>query len=130
MRIRHRVPTIFNLSMVDVLCCALGCVILLWLLNQRVAREEASAAEQTGQRLSQQQRSLDTAEQELQAVRQSLAASRLQVGGLEQQALAGARKPTRCARRSRKRWARSASSPPRRRRCAASRRWRRSSGRR
>ena len=42
MRIRHRVPTIFNLSMVDVLCCALGCVILLWLLNQRDANDQAS----------------------------------------------------------------------------------------
>ena len=35
MRVRHRIPSIFNLSMVDVLCCALGCVILLWLLNLR-----------------------------------------------------------------------------------------------
>ena len=39
MRVHHRIPTIFNLSMVDMLCCALGCVILLWLLNMRDARE-------------------------------------------------------------------------------------------
>jgi hypothetical protein len=46
MRVRHRVPSIFNLSMVDVLCCALGCVILLWLLNLRNARDhEMKAAE-------------------------------------------------------------------------------------
>src|SRR5271165_2230129 len=38
MRVRHRIPSIFNLSMVDVLCCALGCVILLWLLNLREAK--------------------------------------------------------------------------------------------
>jgi von Willebrand factor type A domain len=41
MRIRHRIPSIFSLSMVDVLCCALGCVILLWLLNARQQEEEA-----------------------------------------------------------------------------------------
>ncbi len=34
MRVRHKIPSIFNLSMVDVLCCALGCVILLWLINR------------------------------------------------------------------------------------------------
>src|SRR5262249_41252804 len=31
MRVRHRTPSIFSISMVDVLCCALGCVILIWL---------------------------------------------------------------------------------------------------
>lgn len=35
MRIRHRQPSIFSLSMVDVFCCALGCVLLLWLWNAR-----------------------------------------------------------------------------------------------
>src|SRR5436190_1267237 len=75
MRTRHRVPTIFNLSMVDVLCCALGCVILLWLLNQRAAREQTVAAEQTGLQLNQSQLSLDSAERELKGVRQSLSTS-------------------------------------------------------
>ena len=53
MRPRHRIPTIFNLSMVDVLCCALGCVILLWLLNLRAAKERAEAAGRTGIELAQ-----------------------------------------------------------------------------
>jgi predicted nucleic acid-binding Zn-ribbon protein len=44
MRVRHRIPSIFSLSMVDVLCCALGCVILLWLLNAR--QHEESTQEQ------------------------------------------------------------------------------------
>jgi hypothetical protein len=44
MRIRHRIPSIFTLSMVDVLCCALGCVILLWLLNLREAKEHEDSA--------------------------------------------------------------------------------------
>src|SRR5213082_1461302 len=52
MQTRHRIPTIFNLSMVDVLCCALGCVILLWLLNYREARRRTVAAGATGQRLA------------------------------------------------------------------------------
>ncbi len=40
MRIRHRIPTVFSLYMVDVFCCALGCVILLWLLNLRAAEDQ------------------------------------------------------------------------------------------
>lgn len=45
MRARHRIPSIFNLYMVDVLCCALGCVILVWLVNLRDAkRYQATAA--------------------------------------------------------------------------------------
>ncbi len=39
MRVRHRIPSIFTLSMVDVLCCSLGCVILLWLINLRDAKQ-------------------------------------------------------------------------------------------
>jgi hypothetical protein len=45
MRTRLRIPSIFNLAMVDVLCCALGCVILLWLLNLREAKQRTIAAE-------------------------------------------------------------------------------------
>jgi hypothetical protein len=44
-RVRHRIPSIFNLSMVDVLCCALGCVILLWLVNLRNAKEHEDQAD-------------------------------------------------------------------------------------
>src|SRR3954463_15081187 len=44
MRVRHRIPSLFSLSMVDVLCCALGCVILLWLLNLREAQEHEDNA--------------------------------------------------------------------------------------
>src|SRR5262245_50740598 len=44
MATRHRIPSIFNLSMVDVLCCALGCVILLWLINLRSAKEHEDTA--------------------------------------------------------------------------------------
>jgi len=44
---RHRIPTIFNIYMVDVLCCALGCVILLWLINFREAKTRAAVVEKT-----------------------------------------------------------------------------------
>jgi hypothetical protein len=59
MQIRHRTPTIFNLSMVDVLCCALGCVILLWLLNLREAKQRAATAGETSEQLKAVQSSLD-----------------------------------------------------------------------
>ncbi|MFO0876186.1 MAG: VWA domain-containing protein [Gemmataceae bacterium] len=42
MRIRHKVPAIFSLSMVDMLCCALGCVILVWLLNAKQSEDDAA----------------------------------------------------------------------------------------
>src|SRR6266852_5739152 len=59
MKVRHRIPTIFNLSMVDVLCCALGCVIMLWLLNLREAKDRAAAVGETSERLKAAQSSLE-----------------------------------------------------------------------
>jgi hypothetical protein len=61
MRVHHRIPTIFNLSMVDMLCCALGCVIMLWLLNMRDARERSVAVNATSGRLQVVQAALDEA---------------------------------------------------------------------
>lgn len=40
----HRIPTIFTLYMVDVLCCALGCVVLLWQVNHQEAQDQTAAA--------------------------------------------------------------------------------------
>lgn len=51
MRTRHRPPSFFNLSMVDILCCALGCMILLWLLNLREARQKSLQAGTTSEQL-------------------------------------------------------------------------------
>jgi uncharacterized coiled-coil DUF342 family protein len=65
MKPRHRIPTIFNLSMVDVLCCALGCVILLWLLNLREAKERAVTVGETSQRLQEAQSQLESAKASL-----------------------------------------------------------------
>src|SRR5262245_34108506 len=49
---------IFSLSMMDVFCCTLGCVILLWLINQREAMLRTRAASQVTEKLtvSEQQR--------------------------------------------------------------------------
>jgi hypothetical protein len=47
MRVHHKIPSIFTLSMVDVLCCALGCVILLWLINLREAKQHEDTASET-----------------------------------------------------------------------------------
>ncbi len=92
MQIRHRIPTIFNLSMVDVLCCALGCVILLWLLNLREARERALAVGETSEHLKSAQRYLDetrsalqTTESERDQTRRGLEAARTQLAALHQQ---------------------------------------------
>src|SRR6266576_3160589 len=69
MRVHHRIPTIFNLSMVDVLCCALGCVILLWLLNLRDARERSLAVDATNGKLHSIQTALDDASGQLRTLR-------------------------------------------------------------
>jgi von Willebrand factor type A domain len=74
MSIRHRIPTVFTLYMVDVLCCALGCVILLWFLKIHEAKQksleairQAKEASQTSARLAVTQSSLSETEQRLQA---------------------------------------------------------------
>jgi hypothetical protein len=76
MRVHHRIPSIFNLSMVDVLCCALGCVILLWLLNLRDAKEhedEARAsADKNAELLELAASDKKTADSKLTALRQEL----------------------------------------------------------
>lgn len=43
MRVRHKPPTLVSMWMLDVFCCALGCVTLLWLLNTRQAGDQAVA---------------------------------------------------------------------------------------
>src|SRR6266567_3009246 len=73
MRTRHRVPSIFNLSMVDVLCCALGCVILLWLLNLREAKHKAVLAGTTNERLAATQKELTSAQDEISALKSKAA---------------------------------------------------------
>ncbi|HZT80770.1 MAG TPA: VWA domain-containing protein [Gemmataceae bacterium] len=72
MRTRHRIPNVFNISMVDVLCCALGCVILLWMVSFKIARKRAERVGDTSQQLA-------AAEQREQALADRLKASEAQV---------------------------------------------------
>ena len=44
MRVHHKTPTLVSMWMLDVFCCALGCVTLLWLLNTRQAGDETEKA--------------------------------------------------------------------------------------
>lgn len=53
MRPRHRTPSIFSLSMLDVIVCALGCVTLLWLLGIREADRRAREVTEKSQQLDQ-----------------------------------------------------------------------------
>ena len=43
-RSRHKPPTLVSMWMLDVFCCALGCVTLLWLLNSREAADQTKRA--------------------------------------------------------------------------------------
>ena len=67
MRARHKPPTLVSMWMLDVFCCALGCVTLLWLLNTREAGVQATRA---GSALE----LLNKSESELEAKRAELAA--------------------------------------------------------
>ena len=51
MKARHKTPTLVSMWMLDVFCCALGCVTLLWLLNTRQAGDQTLAARDAFDRL-------------------------------------------------------------------------------
>ncbi len=83
MRIKHRIPSIFNLSMVDVLCCALGCVILLWLLNLRAAKQSAVAAGRAGADLTDTRKLLADSRKTADALADQLRAARTHQSDLD-----------------------------------------------
>src|SRR5206468_9526270 len=72
MRTRHRMPMIFSLSMMDVFCCTLGCVILLWLINQREAMLRTRAASEVTDRLEVTRATLAAAERDRDDLRRQL----------------------------------------------------------
>jgi hypothetical protein len=78
MQTRHRIPSIFNLSMVDVLCCALGCIILLWLVYFKEARTRAVAAGETAKQLSAAKSQLQNVVRDLTEAHQALLAGKQQ----------------------------------------------------
>src|SRR5260370_2714171 len=85
MQVRHRIPTIFNISMVDVLCCALGCVILLWLLNLREAKEETVTAGKTREQRKATQPVLDETASRRDQLQRNLEAERAKLTALNQE---------------------------------------------
>src|SRR5437870_4686067 len=82
MRTRHRVPTFFNIWMLDVFCCALGCVILLWLWNERLAKARAQSVQETIQRLDSTKIDLSDARAAFEALTADLAKARSQIAAL------------------------------------------------
>src|ERR1041385_99917 len=46
MRPRHRIPSIFNLYMLDVMCGALGAVVILWMYKEDQAKTLAASEQQ------------------------------------------------------------------------------------
>src|SRR5207244_3500230 len=68
MQTRHRIPTVFTLYMVDVFCCALGCVILLWLASARDAQRKGTAHEQAAKQLADTRLRLASSRSELTAL--------------------------------------------------------------
>src|ERR1051325_4767437 len=47
MRIRHKQPTLVSMWMLDVFCCALGCVTLLFLLDRQAVTDAEDAQRRT-----------------------------------------------------------------------------------
>lgn len=82
MRVHHRIPSIFNLSMVDVLCCALGCVILLWLINLRQAKDHEDV---TGEQMRQTQEDLRLAQLDREGAHQQRLAYQARADNLEKE---------------------------------------------
>jgi hypothetical protein len=83
MRTRHKMPTIFSLSMLDVLCCGLGGMILLMLLNMWDARRQSTALALERGRFGEKSKELDEtlaaltgANQELERTRGALSSTR------------------------------------------------------
>lgn len=85
MRTRHRMPMIFTLSMMDVFCCTLGCVILLWLINQREAMLKTKSATEAINQLAVTRSSLTETTGERDALQGQLSAARQDVTSVKQQ---------------------------------------------
>jgi chromosome segregation ATPase len=60
---RHRPPSLVSMWMLDVFCCALGCVTILWLLKTREASDIADEASQASSLLVETRGKLDESEQ-------------------------------------------------------------------
>jgi hypothetical protein len=75
MQTRHRIPTVFNIYMLDVICCALGCVILLWQVSHQEAEQQTAAAAQERENYERASREVLSATGEAGQLKRDLAAS-------------------------------------------------------
>lgn len=85
MRHRHRTPSIFSMSMLDVLCCALGAVILLMLLNFVTAYNKAQALSVSENELKQSTKQFKDSQSNLQLVKSDLSTSMELIDSLKAQ---------------------------------------------
>src|SRR4029450_2346160 len=72
MRIHHKQPTLVSMWMLDVFCCPLGCVTLLFLLNSRMAGDEAEKNRAALVDLAESRKKLTTALTDLEATKLKL----------------------------------------------------------
>ena len=86
MRTRHRIPMIFSLSMMDVFCCTLGCVILLWLINQREAMQRTRAAQEALEQLTGARATLADTSSQRDTLQRQLSAAQIDLTTVRQQA--------------------------------------------
>ncbi len=82
MRVRHKPPTLVSMWMLDVFCCALGCVTLLFLLNSRMATDAVQANRNALLDLESADKRLAAALTSLEATRLKLNAEELERGKL------------------------------------------------
>ena len=77
MRHRPKPPSLVSMWMLDVFCCALGCVTLLWLLNNREATVQTQRAGSALQRLADTETDLERSRQDFAQLRMELEQTRL-----------------------------------------------------
>jgi hypothetical protein len=83
MKTRHKIPAVFSIYMVDVLCCALGCVILLWQLYHQDSEEQTAKNEEIRAQLGTTDAKLEHANKILAAAEAMIAHLRLDVKNLD-----------------------------------------------
>lgn len=76
MKTRRKPPSLVSMWMLDVFCCALGCVTLLWLLNTREASDQAKRAGSALELLAETEEQLSSTRDQLVAVQDELDTTR------------------------------------------------------
>jgi myosin heavy subunit len=72
MRARHKTPTLVSMWMLDVFCCALGCVIMLWVLESLSSSEQSRKAKNALQDLGKSRTELISTRSDLDSTKKQL----------------------------------------------------------